>query len=272
VERDISERDADDDGDHSVLLEVTGSGCGQMRSLSGFHADRRRLDGTRDVRADCCSYTWRARSRRKAGPEQRRHASGVAACFSRPSWLGAGLPICRPLGCKTSSGDMTVAISAAALAVSLSSFLATFLTARRRDKRDLLLRLHDRLTTADQQRGGRLVYVMSEDGKRVQDLSGDEYELINNALASLSTLGIYYQRRYVPRKALMELWAETVLRLMRSAEPFLAHRDAIRRGSVWPELQMLAEESRKYVRKQGKDPTAVEASGRTLPGSPTSLT
>jgi len=167
---------------------------------------------------------------------------------------------------------MTIALSAAALAVSLSSFLANFLTARRRDKRDLLLRMHERLTTADQQRGRRLLYVMSEEGNRVNDLSDEEYELVNSALASLDTLGVYYQHRYVPRAALLELWAEPLLRLLGPAEPFLTHRDALRGGSTWPHLHVLAEDARKYLRKRGKDPAVVEASGRgaigALPADP----
>lgn len=163
---------------------------------------------------------------------------------------------------------MTIAISLAALAVSLSSFLTTFLATRRRDRRDLLFKMHERLTTADQQRGRRLLYVMSESGRRVEDLSDDEYELVNNALASLNTLGIYYERRYVPRAALLELWAETLLRILRPAGPFLASRDALRGGSTWPQQYMLVEESRKYLRKQGKDPAVVEASARRHPSLP----
>jgi hypothetical protein len=165
-------------------------------------------------------------------------------------------------------GSMTIALSAAALAVSLSSFLATFLATHRRDKRDLLLRMHERLTTADQQRGRRLLYQMSESGRQVEDMSDDEYELVNNSLASLNTLGVYYQRRYVPRPALLELYAETVLRLMRPAGPFLAHRDALRGRPQWPQLYFLAEESREYLRERGIDSAVVEASGRTQAGFP----
>jgi hypothetical protein len=161
-----------------------------------------------------------------------------------------------------------IAISAAALGLSVSSFLVNFLVAHRRDKRDLLLRLHERLTTADQQHGRRLIYEMSDKGTRVEDLDPADYDLVNSALAWLNTLGIYYQRRYVPRAALMELWAETVLRILHPAEPFLAHRDALRGGTTWPQLQMLAGHARKYVEKQGKDPAAVEASARRPPMLP----
>jgi len=151
---------------------------------------------------------------------------------------------------------MTVAISVAALAVSLSALLAT----RWRDRRDLLLRMHERLITTDQQRGRRLVYKMSESGMRVEDLTDEQYELVNNALASLNTLGIYYQRRYVRRRDLLEIWSEALVSLLRPAETFLAHRDALPGGGRWPQLQVLAHDARQYLRQQGKDLEAIEAS------------
>jgi hypothetical protein len=196
-------------------------------------------------------------------PDRYRHAHRLARAWE-PGASGdvsADSGVLEP-GIAGDPGGMTIALSAAALAVSLSSFLATFLAARRRDRRDLLLRMHERLTTADQQRGRRLLYVMSESGRLVEDLSDDDYELVNNALASLNTLGIYYQRRYVPRPPLLELYAETVLRLMRPAGPFLAHRDALRGRQQWPQLLVLAEEARKYLRRRGIDPAKVEAGTR----------
>jgi hypothetical protein len=150
---------------------------------------------------------------------------------------------------------MTIAISVAALAVSIT----TLLLSRRRDRRDLLLRMHEHLTTADQQRARRLLYLMSESGRRVEDLSEQEHALINNALASLNTLGIYYQRRYVRRKDLLEIWAETVLRLLNPAGAFLTYRNALPGGSKWPQLHLLADDARKYLRQQGIDPDAVTA-------------
>jgi len=85
------------------------------------------------------------------------------------------------------ASDVSLAISSAALALSLGAFL----TSRWRDRRDLLLRIHDRMTTADQQRGRPLIYDMSEKHRRVEDLSEDEYVSINNVLGSLNSLGIY---------------------------------------------------------------------------------
>jgi hypothetical protein len=110
---------------------------------------------------------------------------------------------------------MSIAISIAALAVSLSAFLST----RWRDRRDLMLRVHERLVTRDQQRGRRLVFEMSEKKTQVEDLSADDYELINSALAALDVLVIYYKRRYIRRKDVLEIWAAQVLRVVRAAQP-----------------------------------------------------
>lgn len=135
---------------------------------------------------------------------------------------------------------MTIAIAVVALAVSISTFIATWW----RDKPDLLLQVHDRLTTADQQRGRRLVYVMRERGTGAEKLSADEHELINSALAAFNTLGIYYHRRYVRREDVLDLWAASRVRIMPAAKPFLDHRGAAAGGATWPYLFVLADDAR----------------------------
>lgn len=141
---------------------------------------------------------------------------------------------------------MTIAISTAALIISLIALLAT----RWRDRRDLLLRIHEHLVTADQQRGRRLIYIMSSERVRIEDLSDEDYVLINNALAALNVLGIYYQRRYIRRKDVLEFWALPVLRLLRAADAFLAHRDSFRQPT-WPQLRAFAADAQSYVQRHG---------------------
>jgi hypothetical protein len=149
---------------------------------------------------------------------------------------------------------VSLAISSAALALSLGAFLM----ARWRDRRDLLLRVHESMIAADQQRGRRLIYDMSAKHKRIEDLSDDDYVLVNNTLASLNSLAMYYRRRYVRRKDILELWALPVARLLRAAEPFLAHRDELAGTRTWPELRGFASDAEKYLRRQGVDIKAVE--------------
>jgi hypothetical protein len=162
-----------------------------------------------------------------------------------------------------SASDVSLALSSAALALSLGAFVTT----RWRDRRDLLLRMHDRMTAADQQRGRRLIYDMSTKQRRVEDLSDDDYVSINNTLASLNNLGIYYRRRYVRREDLLELWALPVVRLMRAAEPFLAHRDELAGTRTWPELRTFALAAEKYLQRQGVEVKAVETRVTESPDS-----
>jgi hypothetical protein len=123
------------------------------------------------------------------------------------------------------------------------------------------------MTAADQQRGRRLIYDMSTKQKRVEDLSDDDYVSINNALASLNNLGIYYRRRYVRREDLLELWALPVVRLMRAAEPFLAHRVELAGTRTWPELRTFALAAEKYLQRQGVEVKAVETRVTESPDS-----
>ncbi len=145
---------------------------------------------------------------------------------------------------------VSIAISTAALAVSLSAFVAS----RYRDRRDLMLKLHEHLVTSDQQRGRRLIYEIHESATAIEDLSEEQYALINNALSTLNVLGIYYERGYVSRKDVRRFFALTVVRLMPAAEIFLAHRDQLVGTISWPELRALAEDSAKHVRQRGVEP------------------
>lgn len=87
-------------------------------------------------------------------------------------------------------------------------------------------------------------------------------------LSALNVLGIYCQRRYIPRKDVLEFWARPVLRLMPTAEAFLAHRDQMTGMSSWPQLRELAEDSARYLRRQGLDIVAVQARAGSIPPPP----
>jgi hypothetical protein len=142
---------------------------------------------------------------------------------------------------------MSIAISIVALTLSF----AVFVHGRWRDKRDLLLRLHDQLISAEKQKGRRILYMMGEQQQRMEDLSDDDYLLINNTLAALNVLGIYYQRRYVNRKDVLELWAIALVRTLQGAESFLEHRDTDQGYPVWTQYRALCDDAKDYIRHQG---------------------
>jgi hypothetical protein len=143
---------------------------------------------------------------------------------------------------------MSLAISIVALALSLSTFLAS----RYRDRRDLMLRVNERLTTPDQQRGRRLVYEMASANVRVEDLSDEQYSLINNAIGALNILGIYYQRRYIRRKDVLEFWGLNVVRIHAAGEFFLTHRRGLTGEMPWPQLDLLARDARAFLTRNGR--------------------
>jgi hypothetical protein len=142
---------------------------------------------------------------------------------------------------------MSIAISVAALVVSLTAFQY----GRWRDKRDLLLKIHEHLVSADQHRGRRLLYTMKETQTRVENIGEEDYLLINNALAALNVLGIYYRRRYVHRRDVLELWAVPVLRAVLASEAIIARRDTENGMPIWPHLRSLAEDARTYTEHTG---------------------
>lgn len=150
-----------------------------------------------------------------------------------------------------SSSGVTAAVwvSIAALVASLAAFTTSIV----RDRRLLLLRIHEYLTTIDQQSGRRVIHRMAEEGRTVANLTEDERAQCNHALAALNTMAIYFDRNWVSRGALLQFWAEPVLRLMSAAEPFLDQRDTENRltGQIWPELRKFANAARQYGRACG---------------------
>jgi len=151
---------------------------------------------------------------------------------------------------------MAIAISLAAVVVSLSAFLH----GRWRDRRDLFLRINEHLVSPDQQHGRRLLYAMKEKPTPVKDLSAEDYLAINNALAALNVLAIYYLRRYVPRKDVLELWALPVLRALLAGDAFLAHRDAQQGTPIWPQLRKLGKDAKQYAQRER---VSIQISGPT---------
>jgi len=149
---------------------------------------------------------------------------------------------------------ISVVIASIALAVSLS----TFLTNRLRDKRDLLLRVHERLITADQQRGRGLIYNKIAAGIAVEDLTADEYSAINSALVTLDAAAIYYRRHYIRRKDFLRLWALTIVRVVCAAEPFLDQRKRYLGTESLPDLRAFAADAKKYLARNRTPVKAIE--------------
>jgi hypothetical protein len=74
-------------------------------------------------------------------------------------------------------------ISVVALGVSLF----VLVDSRRRDRRDLLLKLHEQLNAQDRSIGRRLLYRLA--GQPVESWGDDQFDRVNNALAYFDVIG-----------------------------------------------------------------------------------
>ncbi|MFC5182518.1 hypothetical protein [Actinomadura harenae] len=142
---------------------------------------------------------------------------------------------------------MSLAISFIALAFSL----AVFLHGRWRDNRDLFLKLHERLVDAEMQKGRRLLYEVAAQRRDIADLSEGDHLVIHHALAAFNVLGIYYQRRYVSRRDVLDLWALPLVRTLAAAQPFLEERDAHQGVPVLSQFRSLCGDASDYLHQQG---------------------
>src|SRR5215469_8440048 len=70
------------------------------------------------------------------------------------------------------SASPTLSLWISVVAVALTA--TTFVTNSWRGRRDLLLEVHERLTSIEQQRARRLLHQMSEAGTKVEDLKPDD--------------------------------------------------------------------------------------------------
>jgi hypothetical protein len=156
----------------------------------------------------------------------------------------------------TGSSGVTAAFWVALIALAVS--LSTLATGWFRDRRLLLLRIHESLTTTDQQKARREIHRLADEGHELGKLEGDDRAEVNHALAALNTMAIYYDRNWVSRNALLQFWAEPVLNLMPKAQQFLDMRKAEHRrsgGRIWQELDLFARDARDYGTERGWDPT-----------------
>ncbi|QBJ92227.1 hypothetical protein D0Z67_19310 [Streptomyces seoulensis] len=160
----------------------------------------------------------------------------------------------------------SVVISVAAVVISVLSLYV----ARLKDRRDALLKLHESLITPELQHGRRAVFLMQERGVGVEELSGEEYAVINRALAAFDVVGLYCHKGYVNEKDVLELWAVPLVRLKYAGAVFLAYRDGQTAGlPIWPRFRSLADRAEAYLRARGVDVAPLTG---PVPGVPESRT
>ncbi len=115
-------------------------------------------------------------------------------------------------------------VGVAVLGVGLA--LYGVLTNRGQRRRDALYRVHDLLTSTDQQRGRRLLFEAARTGQ-FPDLDSDEYATMNRAIATLDAVGLYVRRRIVPRRWLLDIWHHPFADIRPAAYAFIAYRRSV---------------------------------------------
>jgi len=133
---------------------------------------------------------------------------------------------------------MATIISTVALLLSVTAFVQN----RMNGRRDLLLKVHDRLLGAEQQHGRRLLFRMAEEGRAAKDLTEEEFAAINHALSQMNVLAYLLRKRYVPRRDASELWGLTMARAWRAAQTvgFIELRDDQNVSPIWPFFRAFA--------------------------------
>jgi hypothetical protein len=135
---------------------------------------------------------------------------------------------------------VSLVISLAALSVSV----VTLLTKQRQDRRDLFLKMHERLVDPDLQQGRRILrerIKSVEDAQAMRKEDQVSYQLVGRALAMFDILGGYVLRKYVDEELVLEEWGHTYAGSWASGRYVILERTASERErltwSAWPHLQ-----------------------------------
>jgi len=145
-----------------------------------------------------------------------------------------------------------VAIISTALSVAAILFsLYTWHEGRRRDRRDLFLKVHELMISEDRQWGRELLFRHGKDRETLTGLSPAEFRAINRALATYNALGMYLKKKYVNEGDVMDMWAQPIVRAWHRAEAFVAFRSEQERFWPWPHFAYLASRAEAALRNKG---------------------
>lgn len=129
-----------------------------------------------------------------------------------------------------------LALSGLALLVSA----VTYRDRRRQDRRDLFLRVHERLVDPDIQHGRRLLYERVDsvsDAAHLREHEVEVYQLINRAVAMFDIFAMYVQRGYINRDVALEEWGHAFARFFTRAEPLIEDRVTDQSWTPWPHFR-----------------------------------
>lgn len=131
-----------------------------------------------------------------------------------------------------------------ALVAVILSFCALVI-AKRSERHQLFVRLHELMTSPDSQAGRRILHDLNtdEDITRLKKKRPGDFDLVNRAVGLYNTLGLYAKNGDLPLKKAKEHWGGTLLRSWPRIALFVKWRRTEHEApTLWPDLVWLAEQ------------------------------
>lgn len=148
------------------------------------------------------------------------------------------------------SVDTVFSIVLSVLALGFSMFV--FIESRRRDRRDIFLKITEYLTSDDIQRGRYTLFEKVADEPNVERLSDDEYRDAHRAVNAFNVLGLCVKNGYVNERDVLDAWAIPVYRAHRAAQPFLTFRERTHGYPSWPYFDAWHRNVRKILTEEAR--------------------
>ena len=129
-----------------------------------------------------------------------------------------------------------IILSCVAIAVSVLAFAE----GRRRYKRDLFLKIHEMMISADLYRGRQLLLSQQHNETTIENLPHNERANISRAIGAYDTLGLYLKNKNLREADVLSMWGDPAVRAWRAAQPFVTRRSKRSRRPAYPYFQYLA--------------------------------
>jgi hypothetical protein len=143
--------------------------------------------------------------------------------------------------------DISILISV--LALGFSFFV--FFDSRRRDQRDIFLKMHELLISDDVLRCRYVLFQTVTDEDSIKRLTDSEWRDVNRAMATLNALGLYLENGYVKERDVMDIWARPICRVWKAAQPVIDYRERLQGYEPWKHFSFLAEKAQQYLDRTG---------------------
>ena len=159
------------------------------------------------------------------------------------------------------SAVIPIVISVVALVFSMF----TWRDRKLNDKRDLFLRIHERLIDLDLQQGRRILAGVhsAEDANDLIEDHPDDYQLLSRTLSMLDVAALYVEQGYIDKSLFIQEWGTVYSALKQPTEILVAYRaDRPYHTWSWPHLQTMAMEAQRTVTPRSQPGRAPGGPGR----------